>query len=222
MLMQICKLKLLISIRLDAIKCKPMNIKSCTMHQKTVTSCYLNKNAVWQKLFPLLAEYNWTKQCLINDDLRVTRISLLLRTLILNETQGSKEFAKLSLIVTSTRFPFQRQYSPKHIFHENQGNYHQILSSNTEDNMHVYIGALRVKILHLYLQGIKHSLSRDNDLFGLFFDWQWTNQSCNFLGCLPLRQLNVKKKRNWQLEMFRFPLCIFLTIRQDISYLSSL
>jgi hypothetical protein len=35
----------------------------------------------------------------------------------------------------------------------------------------------------------QHALPGDDDLFGLFFDWQRTDQCCNFFGCLPLSQL---------------------------------
>jgi len=35
----------------------------------------------------------------------------------------------------------------------------------------------------------QHALPGDNDLFGLFFDWQRANQCRNFFGCLPLSQL---------------------------------
>ena len=38
-------------------------------------------------------------------------------------------------------------------------------------------------------QRIQHSLSGDNDLFGLFLHWQTSDESSHFLCCLPLGEL---------------------------------
>ncbi len=44
------------------------------------------------------------------------------------------------------------------------------------------------------LQGVQHAFPGDDDLLGLFFHWQRTDQGSHFLGCLPLSQLKGEKK----------------------------
>src|SRR5690606_10376236 len=41
----------------------------------------------------------------------------------------------------------------------------------------------------MYFERIKQTLTSDNELFGLFFHRQRTNESCNFLSGLPLGKL---------------------------------
>lgn len=59
------------------------------------------------------------------------------------------------------------------------------------------------KVQEMHLKGVKHAFACNNDLLGLFFNWQWTDEGSHFFSRLPLGQLEENNIVYFSWQLFK-------------------